>query len=358
MALEECRSAGIQVMMITGDHPATARNIGLKLGLMEGADTAAIMHGKEMKDFTRLTDQDKKRWLGTRIFARVTPKQKLDLVTLLQENKHIVGMTGDGVNDAPAIKKADIGIAMGLRGTQVAQEVSDMVLKDDSFASIVVAIKQGRVIFENIKKFVTYLLSCNLSELFVVALSSVLNLHFALVPLQILFINLITDVLPALALGITEGNDLVMKNKPRNPDAPIIDNRQWKSIFAYATVITVCVLGAILVSHYLYHQTELWNTRLCNNILFFTLVFSQLWHVFNMSSAKVSFFRSEVVKNKYVWYALLTCIVLVSTAYFLEPVREVLNIYSMSSVDWAVTLGFSLLSLFFIQVLKRFKIVV
>ncbi|GAB3833930.1 hypothetical protein GCM10028895_53530 [Pontibacter rugosus] len=282
--------------------------------------------------------------METVVFARVTPKQKIDLVTLLQESNYIVGMTGDGVNDAPAIKKADIGIAMGLRGTQVAQEVSDMVLKDDSFTSIVVAIKQGRIIFENIKKFVAYLLSCNLSELFVVAFSSVLNLHFALVPLQILFINLVTDVLPALALGVTEGNDLIMKDKPRNPDTPILDNKQWRAIFTYAAVITFCVLGAVFASHYLYHQTELWNPQLCNNILFFTLVFSQLWHVFNMASAKVAFFKSEVVKNKYVWYALAVCIVLVSTVYFIQPLRNILSIYAMSAGDWIISLGFSFLS--------------
>ncbi|ARS38156.1 cation-translocating P-type ATPase [Pontibacter actiniarum] len=355
-ALEECKSAGIKVIMITGDHPATARNIALKLGLI-GDNELPIMHGKDMKDFADLTNQDKKRWLETVVFARVTPKQKIDLITLLQENKYIVGMTGDGVNDAPAIKKADIGIAMGLRGTQVAQEVSDMVLKDDSFTSIVVAIKQGRIIFENIKKFVAYLLSCNLSELFVVAFSSVLNLHFALVPLQILFINLVTDVLPALALGVTEGNNLIMKDKPRNPDTPIIDNQQWKAIFTYAAVITFCVLGAVFASHYLYHQTELWNPQLCNNILFFTLVFSQLWHVFNMSSAQVAFFKSEVVKNKYVWYALAVCIVLVSTVYFTQPLRDVLSIYTMSIMDWVISLGFSFLSLLIIQVLKRTGVV-
>lgn len=356
-ALDECRSAGINVIMITGDHPATARNIALKLGLL-GDKELPIMHGKDMKDFADLTNQDKKSWLESVVFARVTPKQKIDLVTLLQENRYIVGMTGDGVNDAPAIKKADIGIAMGLRGTQVAQEVSDMVLKDDSFTSIVVAIKQGRIIFENIKKFVAYLLSCNLSELFVVALASVLNLHFALVPLQILFINLVTDVLPALALGVTEGNDLIMKDKPRNPDTPIIDNKQWKAVFTYAAVITLCVLGAVFTSHYLYHQTEFWNPQLCNNILFFTLVFSQLWHVFNMSSAKVSFFKSEVVKNKYVWYALTLCIVLVATVYFAQPLRDVLSLYAMSAGDWMISLGFSFLSLLIIQVLKRTRLIV
>ncbi|MFD2247741.1 cation-translocating P-type ATPase [Pontibacter ruber] len=356
-ALEECKLAGIKVIMITGDHPATARNIALKLGLTD-KEQAPVMHGKEMKDFAKLNDQDKRQWLRTQIFARVTPKQKLDLVTLLQENNCIVGMTGDGVNDAPAIKKADIGISMGIRGTQVAQEVSDMVLKDDSFTSIVVAIKQGRIIFENIKKFVTFLLSCNLSELMVVAIVSVWNVHFSLLPLQILFINLVTDVLPALALGVTKGNDLIMKSKPRKPEAPIIDNQQWRSIFMYAAVITLCVLAAVFVSHYWYHRTEVLQAKLCNNILFFTLVFSQLWHVFNMASAKVGFFKSEVIRNKYVWYALFICSLVVFTAYFFQPFREVLYIQTMGIVDLAISIGFSFLSLVMIQVLKRMRLVV
>ncbi len=148
------------------------------------------------------------------MFARVSPKQKLDLVNGLQEDHHIVAMTGDGVNDAPALKKADIGIAMGIRGTQVSQEVADMVLKDDAFESIVLAVRQGRVIFTNIRRFIIFLLSCNLSELLVIGLVATFNIPFQLVAIQILFINLITDVFPAMALGFTEGDETVMQ-KPR-----------------------------------------------------------------------------------------------------------------------------------------------
>ncbi|MBX9853407.1 MAG: cation-translocating P-type ATPase [Cytophagaceae bacterium] len=353
-AIAECKSAGIKVIMITGDHPATAKNIGLKLGLLDDVG-GMVMHGNEMKDYSSLMPEDKKRWLDTKIFARVTPKQKIDLVTLLQEDKSIVGMTGDGVNDAPAIKKADIGISMGLRGTQVAQEVSDMVLKDDSFTSIVVAIKQGRIIFENIKKFVTYLLSCNMSELFVVASASLMNLHFALIPLQILFINLITDVLPALALGVSEGNPLIMQNKPRDPETEIISTRRWIAIVVYAAVLTGCVLSAVFFSHYFFHNAEGWNPALCNNILFYTLIFSQLWHVLNMASAKASFFNNEVVKNKYVWMAIFSCLALVVLSYWIPVMRKVLGIYPMSYYDWLVCLGFSGLSLVIIQILKRIK---
>lgn len=155
-AIQECKSAGINVTMITGDHPATAKSIGLKLGLID-SENGNAMHRKEMAAYENLSPEEKQKWMETKIFARVSPKQKLDLVTVLQENHFVVGMTGDGVNDALALRKADTGIAMGLRGTQVAQKVAYMVLKDDSFSSIVLAIKQGRIIFENIRKFIVYL---------------------------------------------------------------------------------------------------------------------------------------------------------------------------------------------------------
>lgn len=353
-AIKECKTAGIKIVMITGDHPATAKNIALKLGIANNEEFK-VMIGKEMNDFDMLTNEEKNNWIETSVFARVSPKQKLDLVTVFQERKNIVGMTGDGVNDAPALKKADIGIAMGLRGTQVSQEVADMVLKDDSFSSIVIAIRQGRIIFENIRKFVVFLLSCNLSELLVIATASVLNLHFQLFPLQILFINLITDVLPALALGITEGSDAVMNRPPRDINEPIIDKKKWISIFFYSTVIGAVSISAVFFSHLTVHKTELWNPELCNNILFFTLVFSQLLHVLNMSDG-TSFFRSEVMRSKYVWGAIIISIIILLGLYAIEPVRTVLSIYRMSVSDWLIISGASVLSLVIIQIGKKLKI--
>jgi len=355
-AIEECKTAGIMVIMITGDHPATAKHIALKLGIADNSNCKEIV-GKEMKDFEHLTDQDKSNWVDTKVFARVSPKQKLDLVSVLQERKNIVGMTGDGVNDAPALKKADIGIAMGLRGTQVSQEVADMVLKDDSFSSIVLAIKQGRVIFENIRKFVIYLLSCNLSELLVIATASVLNLHFQLFALQILFINLITDVLPALALGVTKGSDDIMQQPPRNMNEPIIDRKRWKTIFFYSIVIGAMSIGAVFFSHFTVHKAENWNPELCNNILFFTLIFSQLLHVLNMAGNNSSFFRSEVFRSKYVWGAIILSVIILIGMYIIEPVRKVLSLYEMSSIDWLISVGASIVSLIIIQIGKKLKIV-
>lgn len=353
-AIKECKEAGIKVVMITGDHPATANYIARQLGISEN-DTPIV--GKKMKAASHLSENEKQHWLNTSVFARVTPTHKLDLVTVLQEKGNIVGMTGDGVNDAPALKKADIGIAMGKRGTQVAQEVSDMVLKDDKFSSIVHAIRQGRVIFSNIQEFVIYLLSCNMSELFVVSLAALSNLHFQLIPLQILFINLITDVLPALALGVSEGSPFVMKHKPRNPAEPLLKTRQWYAVWIYAAIISVCTLGAVFFSHFVLHTGEHFDPKLCNNILFFTLIVCQLFHVFNMASVKTSFFKSEVFRNKYIWYALALSGLIVMSVFFIPPVREALNVQSLKLEDWLVVIVSALISLLVIQILKRTNII-
>lgn len=356
-AIEECKSAGIKVVMITGDHPATAKNIAMQLGLAEVNEE--VMHGNDMKPYNQLTIEDKEKWLHAPVFARVSPEHKLNLVTLFQEKKMVVGMTGDGVNDAPALKKADIGIAMGQRGTQVAQEVADMVLKDDAFSSIVLAIKQGRVIFDNIRKFVIFLLSCNLSELLIVATASVLNLHFQLFPLQILFINLVTDVLPALALGVTEAAPHIMQRKPYSSEVSIIDKKRWAAIFTYSSIIAITSIGAVFVSHEILHDSEGWNRELCNNILFYTLIFSQVLHVFNMSFERgVPFHKTEIFRNRYVWYAVVSCIVLAMVSYWVIPVRNVLEVTIYGWKDWTVVVAASFLSLLLIQLAKRMKWVI
>ena len=351
-AINDCKTAGIKVVMITGDHPSTAHYIGTQLGISKEDEVPVI--GKDMKEFEELSEDEKQRWINTSVFARVNPKHKLDLVKVFQEKGYVVGMTGDGVNDAPAIKKSDIGIAMGLRGTQVAQEVSDMILKDDSFSSIVVAIKQGRIIFENIKKFVTFLLSCNLSELLVIAVIAMLNLHFQLLPLQILFINLITDLLPALALGVIKGGTNIMKLPPRKSSEPIIDKNRWKLIFFYAIVIGSVSTGAVLFNHYAYHNGEPWDTAMCNNILFFTLIFCQLFHVFNMGSGP--FFNNEVIKNKYVWFSVTGSIAILIGAIQIPYVREALNVIPMTLNEWMIIVAAAFSSVIIIQAAKSLKL--
>ena len=352
-AIRECKSAGIKVVMITGDHPATAKEIGRQLGI----ESTQVQLGSDMKSYDQLTEIEKTNWINQSIFARVSPAQKLDLIRLYQEKNFVVGMTGDGVNDAPALKKADIGIAMGLRGTQVAQDVADMVIKDDSFASIVTAIKQGRIIFDNIRKFVVFLLSCNLSELFTIALTAVIDLHFQLFPLQILFINLVTDVLPALALGMTPGNRNIMKMAPKNSNEPIITKPLWITIIFYSIVISAASLGAVTTSHFLFHKEEGWNPELCNNILFFTLICSQLLHVLNMNAKGTSIFKSEITRNKYVWYSIIVCAVVLIGCYEITPVRQALSLFPLTIFDWTIIIVFSLAGLIINQLAKVFNII-
>lgn len=350
-AIQECASAGINVVMVTGDQPATAKEIAHQLSMKSEHE---VIPGAMMKPYKELDESDRKAWLSTSVFARVSPAQKLDLVSVYQDAKYIVAMTGDGVNDAPALKKADIGVAMGLRGTQVAQEVADMVIKDDSFASIVAAIRQGRIIFENIRKFVIYLLSCNLSELLIISTASILNLHFQLFPLQILYINIITDVIPALALGMTEGNSSIMKHHPRNKNEAIIDKARWKAVFTYSLVITVSCLAAVLVGHEITHSGKNILADDCNNILFFSLIGTQLLHTLNMNSGRGNFFRSEVVRNRYVWLAIAICIVLLVLSAKIPTVEKVLDIKAISGFDLLIISSSSLFSLLVIQLTKQF----
>lgn len=355
-AIKECRSAGIHVVMITGDHPSTARAIAQQLKIADAAEIP-VMLGKEMKEFEQLDDHEKKRWCDTQVFARVSPRQKLDIISVLQERKQVVAMTGDGINDAPALKKADIGVAMGQRGTQVAQEVADMIIKDDSFSSIVVAIRQGRAIFENIRKFVIYLLSSNLSELLVIAIAALFNLHFQLFPLQILFINLITDVLPALALAMSEGAANIMSHPPRKMSEAIVDKKRWRAIFIYASVIALTGIAAVYVSHETLHEKQPWNPDVCNSVVFYSLMFSQLLHVFNMGSNRVPFFRSEVTRNPYVWLSLLISFLIIFAFYLVPIIRTALSVQEMPAADWLVTGAAAIISFLIIRVLVKLRLI-
>jgi P-type Ca2+ transporter type 2C len=197
-----------------------------------------------------------------------------------------------------------------------------------------------------------------LSELFVILLTSFLGLKYALIPLQILYINLITDVLPALALGVTRGSREIMMRPPRNPNEPIIDRSRWTSIVVYALIIAGCSLGAVLFGGYFVHEGEELNAQLCNNTLFITLILSQLWNVLNMTNdTKVSLFRTDVFQNRYIWYAISACAVLTFSLYFVAPVAKALALYMPSINDLLVMFGFSLLSLLIIRTLKRIQLI-
>ena len=342
-AITACHNAGIDVVMVTGDQPATARNVARAVGLVHNVD-ADVVYGQELSD--ELTAEEKRQVLDAPIFARVTPKQKLDLIAAHQEAGAIVAMTGDGVNDAPALKKADIGVAMGQRGTQVAREAADMILKDDAFSTIVVAVEQGRAIFNNIRKFVLYLLSCNVAEIMIVGLASVANAPLPIRPLQILFLNLVTDVFPALALGVGESDPHVMERAPRDPKEPIIGRRHWAMITGYSALITAVVLAVLAIALTRFGMAQ----DRAVTLSFLTLAFAQLWHVFNMRDPDASIIRNEVTQNPYVWGALALCIALLLAAVYVPFLANLLGVVNPTLEGWALVIGASLMPLILGQI--------
>lgn len=349
-AINTYRNAGIKVVMITGDHPDTARKIGEEIDLVHPKDNVQeVIHGKEIPELETISkDQEQKILLAT-VFARMAPKQKLDLINLYQRNNKIVGMLGDGVNDAPALKKADIGIAMGIRGTEAAKEVADVILMDDKFTSTELAIRQGRTIFENIRQFVVYLLSCNLAEIITVAIASLGNLPLPLLPLQILFLNLVTDVFPALALGVGKGDKKVMEEPPRDPKEPILTKKHWISTAVYGLTITLTVIA---VTVYSWHFEES-SKEVVNNMAFYTLILAQLLNVFNIPKRHRSFIKNEVTSNRWVWIALAFSMTVVILVYNIPITAEVLSLVPLS-LNQIITIGiFGLAGLGITQIIKR-----
>jgi Ca2+-transporting ATPase len=344
-AMEACHGAGIRVVMVTGDQPVTARNIAMSTGLLRD-EGASVLVGRDLKRPEDTSPEEKRALLQAPILARVSPKQKLDLIALYQESGEIVAMTGDGVNDAPALKKADIGIAMGLRGTQVAREAADMILKDDAFSTIVVAIEQGRIIFDNIRKFVFYLMSCNVSEILIVSIAALVNAPLPILPLQILFLNILTDVFPALALGFGEGDASIMGKPPRDPAEQILTRRHWWSVFGYGLAITASVLVAFAMA-------LLWlnmGIPAAVSVSFLALALAQVWHVFNMRHRGSGLFSNEVTRNPFVWGAIGLCLVLLLAAVYIPVVGMALRVFDPGPAGWMVAVTSSLVPLFVGQV--------
>jgi len=346
-AIELCQDAGIKVVMVTGDQAVTASNIGSDVGLAD-KNEIDVIHGKDLKNPDELSEEEKQKILQVPIFARVSPRQKLNLIDLYQKNGAIVAMTGDGVNDAPALKEADIGIAMGQRGTEVAREAADMVLKDDSFPTIVAAIEQGRVIFNNIRKFVLYLISCNVSEIMVVTSATIVNLPLPILPLQILFLNLVSDVFPALALGVGEGDRNVMKQPPQDPGEPILARRHWLDVGRYGFLMTISVFGALILALKWLGMGE----RQAVSVSFLTLAFTQLWHVFNMRDRGSNFLRNSITRNPFIWGALFICIGLLLVALYVPVLSDVLKLVNPGMKGWIIVIAMSLIPLMVGQFIK------
>lgn len=342
-----CRKAGIKIVMITGDHPLTALNIAKKVGLVDESEHDVIT-GADIPPMESLSDEWNHKILSTAVFARTTPKQKLEIVSVYQRAGNIVAMTGDGINDAPALKKADIGIAMGIRGTQVAKETAGIVLKDDSFTSIERAVAHGRAIFDNIQKFVVYLVSCNLSEIFIVTALGFIAPASTLLPLQILFLNMVTDVFPALALGLSKGDKAVMERPPRNSGSMIVSKKDWVAVYSFSTLITLSVIVAITYCK----QTISADHSIVNNVAFLTLAFAQIFHVFNMSSMRSHLLVNEITKNNFVWIAVLICSALLLLVYALPQTRLILGLQKLSAELWLVSIVAALVPLVAVQLYK------
>jgi Ca2+-transporting ATPase len=331
-AIKDCRAAGIRVVMVTGDHAVTARSIGRAVGL--GDDAAHVVEGKQVERVAK-GESEGLREIG--IFARVSPAEKLALVRAYQDAGDIVAMTGDGVNDAPALRQANIGVAMGLRGTDVAREAAAMILLDDAFPTIVKAIREGRVIFGNIRRFVAYLLSCNLSEVLVVGLAVLSTLPLPVLPLQILYLNLVTDVFPAFALAMGEGEPGILKRPPRDPHESILGRRQWTVIALHSLVLTAGTFGALAVARL---GLDL-DSRSVVTVTFLTLAFAQLWHAFNMHHPESGLMRNEVTRNPWLWGALLLCTALLAAPPYLAPMADVMHLMPPTLTMWATILGMS-----------------
>ncbi|WP_312200997.1 cation-translocating P-type ATPase, partial [Anaerospora hongkongensis] len=290
-AVAVCRSAGIRPIMITGDHPDTALAIAKDLGIA-GPDSAAIT-GSQLDTISQAGLQQLVQTAS--VFARVSPEHKMAIVDALRSNGQIVAMTGDGVNDAPALKKADIGVAMGITGTDVTKETADMVIADDNFATIVSAVEEGRVIYANIRKFVYFLLSCNASEILVILFAILLGWPIPLLPIQLLWINLVTDAFPALALGVEKKEPNVMNLNPRDPAEPLLTRKLQSMIVIQSLAMAVTVLGAFKYGLHAYDG----DLGVARTFAFITLITTQVVCAFAAKSEHYSVFQLGLFSNKY-----------------------------------------------------------
>ena len=338
-----CHAAGMRIVMVTGDHPGTALVIANETGLAkEGARTAL---GASLAS----DDAD----LDVEVFARVSPEEKLTLIRKHQAAGAIVAMTGDGVNDAPALKQADIGVAMGGRGTEVARQAADLVLKDDQLGTLLLAIREGRVIFDNLRNFVIYLLSCNVAEVLIVGLAAVFGAPFPLLPLQILFLNLVTDVFPALALGVGEGRDDVMTRPPRHKSQQILGRPQWTAVVVHGTVFTTSVLAVFFIALSVLKLP----IAEAQTVTFLGLGLGQTLHVLNLRAARTTPWNNDVVRNRWAWGAMLLSAALMLLTVFVPPVASVLQIAPLSSEGWLLTLAASSAPLVVGQVLLSLGVI-
>lgn len=351
-ALETAKKAGIETLMLTGDHKLTAISIAKELGLIE-SDAFAIA-GAELE---KLNEEDfRSTVLEKRVFARVSPEQKLAIVNIIKAQGHITAVTGDGVNDAPAIKAADIGISMGITGTDVSKEVSDIVLQDDNYATIVEAIRQGRIIYDNLVKFITYLISCNISEILVVgivllasALITETHLPLPLLPIHILWINLVTDGLPALSLGMERGEKDVMLRAPRKK-GHLLNKKRWRRMLYQALLMT----GATTIMFSIGLRV---SDTAAQTLALTTLSFAQLFHAFNNRSEKHSVFSRALKPNKFLLSTLAFSTLIQVAAVYTAPGNLLLKTAHIEPRLFLVAISFALLPVIGTEFMKATKFI-
>ncbi len=357
-ALDRARHAGIRTVMITGDYPNTARAIAQSIGLMKRRKN--VLTGMELD---KMTDEELRKVMPeTAVFARVSPEHKMRIVDALQANHEIVAMTGDGVNDAPAIKRADIGVAMGITGTDVAKGAADMVLTDDNYASIVSAVEQGRIIYSNIRKFVFFLLSSNVAEIMIIFLAILEGLPAPLTAIQLLWLNLITDGAPALALAMEKGDPDIMDQKPRAKDEPIINKSMQLGLiiqtFAQTgAVLTAFVLGLVwhleagaaipsgmnVLSYVLQHDWRGVDVQTAETMAFVTLSLCELFRAYTVRSEKASLLRLGIFSNRYMQYAVGLSIVLMMLVINVPFLQPIFNTHFMSVREWLMVVSLALI---------------
>jgi len=356
-AIQHAREAGIRTVMITGDYPDTARAIASAIGLLRPG--GKVLPGAALDSMTEAQMVEAVK--ETDVFARVSPQHKVMIVDAIRKTGAVAAMTGDGVNDAPALKKADIGVAMGITGTDVAKEAADMVLTDDNYASIVSAVEQGRIIYSNIRKFVFFLLSSNVAEIMIIFLATLAGLPTPLTAIQLLWLNLITDGAPALALALEKGDPDVMKHKPRPREEPIVNGPMRLGIIVQTITQTGAVLGAFMigllwhleagaavpagVNPVLYILQRDWSNvdvLTAETMAFVTLSLCELFRAYTVRSERVSLFRIGVFSNRYMQAAVglsLFLLLLVVNLPFLQPI---FNTHFLTLTGWAVVVGLAL----------------
>lgn len=338
-AVAVCKQAGIIPVMITGDHVITACAVAKKLGIYDKGARAITGKELDLLDDNQLAEAVRE----CRVFARVTPEHKVRIVKAFQKNSQIVAMTGDGVNDAPALKAADIGCAMGKCGTDVAKNAADMILTDDNFATIVKAVEQGRGIFDNIKKAVHFLLGTNIGEILAVFAASVLGFAPPLIPIQLLWVNLVTDSLPAMALGTEKTENNIMKRKPVSPEKGFFSDGLWIDISLEGGLIGVLSLLAFSIGNFMFGEHG--GTILGRTMAFCTLSFCEIAHAVNMRSS-IPLCKAGFFSNKMMIASVLICSAVQAAVVVIPALSEVFGTVPLNSIQWCIVISLSLVTLF------------